>query len=134
MRVFGPVAEPTPTLLTPRDADGFDRSAICAKPVRHDAAWPAVALHRPFQKLKRSPAIEALGGEHLEHLALVINSPPEIVRPAIDPNEHLVQVPTPARIRLVLNAPLADRCGKQRAEPVPPEPYRFVADIDPPLE
>jgi len=24
-----------------------------------------------------------------------------------------------------------DLCGEQRAEPVPPEPHRFVADVDP---
>jgi len=32
------------------------------------------------------------------------------------------------------NAPFPDLCGEQRAEPVPPEPYRLVADIDTALE
>ena len=30
----------------------------------------------------------------------------------------------------MVNAPLADRRGEHRTEPVPPEPHRFVADID----
>jgi hypothetical protein len=30
--------------------------------------------------------------------------------------------------------PLADRRGEHRTEPIPPEPRRFVADIDPALE
>ena len=32
------------------------------------------------------------------------------------------------------NAPFPDLCGEHRAEPVPPEPYRLVADIDTALE
>jgi hypothetical protein len=34
----------------------------------------------------------------------------------------------------MVNAPLADRRGEHRTEPIPPEPHRFVADIDPALE
>jgi hypothetical protein len=43
-------------------------------------------------------------------------------------------MPTPAGIRLVLNASLADRRGEHRTEAVPPQPHGFVADIDPALE
>ena len=35
---------------------------------------------------------------------------------------------------MVLNAPFPDLRGEHRAEPVPPEPYRLVADIDTALE
>ena len=82
--------------MTPHDADGLDRSTIGAKPVRHEAVWPAIALQRPFQTLKRSPAIPALRGKHFEHLAFVIDGASHIVCLAIDFHEHLVQVPTPA--------------------------------------
>ena len=57
-------------------------------------------------------------------------SPPQIVSFAIDLHKDLVQVPAPARIRMVLNAPFPDLRGEHRTEPVPPEPYRLVADID----
>ena len=50
------------------------------------------------QARQRGPAIPALAGEHLEHLAFVINGSPQVVRIAIDPDEHLIQVPTPPRI------------------------------------
>ena len=35
---------------------------------------------------------------------------------------------------MVLNAPFPDLRGEHRAEPVPPKPYRLVADIDTALE
>ena len=35
---------------------------------------------------------------------------------------------------MVLNAPFPDLRGEHRAEPVPPEPHRLVADIDTALE
>ena len=35
---------------------------------------------------------------------------------------------------MLLNAPFPDLRGEHRAEPVPPEPYRLVADIDTALE
>ena len=68
----GPDIEPTPTFLTRHDSNHLHRGTVGAKPVRHDGAWPAIALQRPFQKLKRSPPIPPLGGEDLEHLAVVI--------------------------------------------------------------
>jgi len=34
---------------------------------------------------------------------------------------------------MVHNAPFSDLCGEHRAEPVPPEPHRLVADVDTPL-
>ena len=53
---------------------------------------------------------------------------------AVDTRENLVQMPAPARIRMVLNAPFPDLRGAHRAEPVSPEPHRLVADIDTALE
>ena len=53
---------------------------------------------------------------------------------AVDTHENLVQMPAPASIRMVLNAPFSDLRRKHRAKTVPPEPYRLVADIDTALE
>jgi len=55
------------------------------------------------------------------------------MRLSIDPDEHLVQVPTPARIRSMMKAPLPYLRGKHRTETVPPEPHRLVADVNAPL-
>ncbi len=66
----------------------------------------------------------------VKHLAFVINGPPQVVRLAVDPDEHLVEVPPPLRIRSMMNAPLPDLRGEQRTIPVLPEPNRLMADID----
>lgn len=90
----------------------------------------ATPLNRALQKLNRSPAIPALRREYLEHLAFVIDRPPEIIRLAVDPHEHLVQVPRLVRIRMALYAPLPGLRRKHSPEPVPPESYRLMADVD----
>jgi hypothetical protein len=89
-----------------------------------------VTFHRALQKLKRSLAITPFRHKNLQYLALVIDGTPEVVRLAIDLHENLVQVPAPVRIQMTLNPALPDLCGEHRPEPVPPEPYRLVADID----
>jgi len=94
----------------------------------------AIALHRPLQKLQCSLAIAPFHRENLEDLSFVIDSSPQVMRLVIDPNQHLVNVPTPSRIRLLLNTAFTDLGGKHRTEPVPPEPHRLVADVDTTLE
>ena len=60
----------------------------------------------------------------------MINRAPQVMRLAVDPNKHLIQVPAPVRIRTMMNPPLPDLRSEHRAEPVPPETHRLVADID----
>jgi hypothetical protein len=63
----------------------------------------------------------------------VIDSPPQIVSFAIDLYEDLVEVPAPVRICVVMNPTFSYLdCGNW-AEPVPPESYRFMANIDAPF-
>ena len=64
----------------------------------------------------------------------MIYGPPEVVRLAVDPHEHLVQVPAPAGIRMVLDTALSDLRCEHRTEPVPPEPHGLVTNIDAALE
>ncbi len=78
--------------------------------------------------------IPAFRRENLKYLAFVINRTPEVVRLAIDPDEPLVQVPSPLGNRPMMNASFRDRGGEHRTEPVPPQPYRLVADVYTPLE
>ncbi len=87
--------EPPSAPLSLPDSHRFHRGAVRPRPVRHICLRSAKALHRPFEKLEGCPAIPALARENLEHLAFVIHGAPEVVRLAIDPNEGLVQVPTP---------------------------------------
>ena len=50
---------------------------------------------------------------------------------ARDADENLIKMPAPIGKKLMMmNAPLADLSGEHRANPLPPETYRLVADID----
>lgn len=63
--------------------------------------------------------------------AFAIQGAPEVVLLAVDPDEHLIQMPSPERIAsLPMNAPLPDLRGEHRTEPVSPEPQSLVADVD----
>jgi hypothetical protein len=53
------------------------------------------------------------------------------MRLAVDFRENLVQVPSPVRVCAhPADPPFPDLRGEQRAKSVPPEPHRFVADVD----
>ena len=83
-----------------------------------------------FLKLKRSLAIPPLCDELLKHLTLVIYCPPKITCVAVDTHKNLIQMPAPARIRMVLNTTFSDLRRKHRTKTVPPDTYHLVADID----
>ncbi len=106
------------------------RGSVGSETVRHDCLWSTMTFLRALQALERSPAIPALCRENLEHLAFVINSPPQVVRFATNPDEHLIEVPAPLRKRPMMNALFPDRSREHGTEAVPPEPHRLVADID----
>jgi hypothetical protein len=87
-------------------------------------------LHYTLQKLRRSPATPSCGHKNFKYFALVIDGTPEVVRLAINSDKYFVQVPALVRARMMMNSMPADLGGKQRTDPVPPEPHRLVADID----
>ena len=90
-----------------------------------------VALHRSFEKLQRCLAIPVFRGKNFEHLTFVVHGTPEVMRLAVDPDEHLIQVPSPSGIRsMLVDTPLPDIRCEHWTEPVPPETYCLVADID----
>jgi len=51
---------------------------------------------------------------------------------AIDHHEYLVEVPSPPARLHARQTPFADLRREQRAETLPPEPDRLLADIDAP--
>jgi hypothetical protein len=121
---------PSSAFLVSGITDHIHRCPIRPEPVRDDYLWQSIPLHRTLQKLESSLATPAFRDEYLKHFAFVINRPPEVMSLAVDPHKHLVQVPAPVRIPLTMNPPLPNLRRKHRAEPVPPEPYRLVADVD----
>jgi hypothetical protein len=74
--------------------------------------------------------VPGLGDEAFQHLSLVIDGAPQLVPLAVDLHEHLVQVPSPAAGLHALDPALPDLGCEQRAEAMPPEPHRLVADLD----
>ncbi len=60
----------------------------------------------------------------------MIDSRPQTACLPIDPDEHLIKMPAPQRIRSTMNTALPDFSGKQRAKTVPPVPYGFMVDVD----
>jgi hypothetical protein len=53
----------------------------------------------------------------------------------VDFHEDLIDVPAPMAVATELvHSAAANLARKQRPKPVPPEPHRFVADVDPTLE
>jgi hypothetical protein len=88
-------------------------------------------LHRFSEEFQCRFAIPALGDIAFKHLTLVICGAPQVVGFTVDLYEHLVQMPLPIRMSpKVLNPFSSDLRGKHRAKSIPPEPHRFVADID----
>ena len=94
-----------------------------------------MSYHRILDEFQRRGLIAGRGDERLQDLALVVDGPPEVARPAVDLHVDLVEVPAPLGVRPLLIAPLlADLYGEQWTKPVPPQSHRLVADVDDPLE
>ena len=92
-------------------------------------------LQRPLDELERRGPAPILGDEGFQHLALVVDSPPEIAHLAVDLHVDLVKMPAPVGVGAHVLDPLpADLAGEHRAEAVPPEPHGLMADVDAALE
>src|SRR5215213_11306354 len=95
---------------------------------------PLVRNHAlPLQKLAQelaSGTLITLGlDEHVQDLAFRVHSPPQVHLFAADPDEHLVQVPSPMRPRPSRPQPSAN-C---RTEGEDPSPDTLIRDHDAPL-
>ena len=97
MRILGSIVEPTPRLLACFVSDHFHRCPVGTKAVCHNFEWITVSLHRFLQNPQRSFAIPLLCDECLKDFSFVINGSPEVVRFAVYPNEHLIEMPPPLR-------------------------------------
>ncbi|MET0587798.1 MAG: hypothetical protein ABWZ75_04680 [Novosphingobium sp.] len=65
----------------------------------------------------------------------MIHGAPQVNHLAVKPDIHLIKMPSPVAQAPHPANPLAtDVGGEQRAETVPPQPHRLMADVDPALE
>lgn len=111
------------------------RGRIGFRAVGDDRLGLAVALQRFAHEPQSRRFIAGFGNIAFQHLAFVIHCAPQVVHLAVDLYVDLIEVPPPVAEAPHAADPLApDVCREQRPEPVPPEPHRFMADIDPALE
>src|SRR5208282_1655576 len=133
MRILCAIVEPTADLVPlGSNTDLVHRRRICPKPIGDDAAGSPVFLHDPLENFERRSLVPSCGDYCLQDLALMVDRAPQITELAVDLHERLIQMPTPLRIAAhVRDSPLSDLGSKHRAKPVPPKPYRLMADVDP---
>lgn len=132
-RILRSIVRPATSLLPVADAKLAQRGPIRAQPVSHDRLHVTMSLQGFPDEFRRCLPIASFGHETFENLTLVVGGAPKAMALAVDLEEHLVPVAPPAAGPHALNAALADFGGEHRTEPVPPESYRFVADVDTPF-
>ncbi len=98
-------------------ASQFARDYLFRNPTRLEQS-----LEKPFGGF----AISTLLQININHLAILINSSPEIVLFAVDLHEYLIQKISIAKSRV----PPPKASGKFGTKLVNPEPNGFIADID----
>jgi hypothetical protein len=76
-----------------RNAEAYERSLSVTSNFRREALLLEQLAHQPQCRPRVATALD----QHVEHLALVIDSSPELHPLASDPNHHLIQMPAIAR-------------------------------------
>ncbi len=79
VRVLSPIVEPATRLLPVRHTEVFHGGTIRAKPVRHEDIHTAMFLHCFPWEFDRGLLVARLGDEAFQHLAFMIDGPPEVV-------------------------------------------------------
>src|SRR5712671_4980343 len=107
-----------------------ERRSVGAKLVgrqrfRRETLSPEQLAHQPERRPPVAPALN----QHIENLALMVDSAPKVQVLAGDPDHHLVQMPSVARAA----AALPQFARDYRAELQNPAPHRLVRDIEPTL-
>jgi hypothetical protein len=94
-----------------------------------DVVYQTILLQKPAHQFQRGVLV-ALGlDQHIENLALGVDSTPRISQPPIDLQIDFVKMPS----RVRLGAALAHMRGDHRPEVVHPLAHGFVRDHDPAL-
>ena len=94
-----------------------------------------MALHGFLDEFQGRRLVPLLGDKGFQDPTLVIDGAPQVAHLATHLHVDLIEMPAPMGVGPhVLNPLAADLAGEHRAEPVPPQTHRLVADIDPALE
>ncbi len=88
-------------------------------------------FHGFSEEFRCGLAIATLYTEAFESLPFTIDCAPKVVLLSIYFHEHFIQMPLPIRMRTKLLNPFSLNIrSEHRTKSIPPEPHRFVADID----
>jgi hypothetical protein len=104
MRGFGAVVQKSALSMFDVGEDLMLCRAVAFQLVSHDHPRHVLqALQQPLEETLRRLRVAAALNEDVEHDAVLIHGTPEIMLLALDPDEHLVQVP-------YVDGPLPARC------------------------
>ena len=95
------------------------RGAVTAEAIRDESpGYAATALQQPTEKSRGGMAISTWLQQDIDDLAILVDGPPEVLAPADDGNEQLVQMP---RVAAEAGAPpeASSVGGAERLAPVP---------------
>ena len=96
MRILGPVVGTQSLLMASRQVQIAKSSGIGAKLVGHDDGWDEAPLRdQATHEFQRGRFVPPRLHQHVEDLAFVVDGAPEIVPPALDRDDHLIQMPRP---------------------------------------
>jgi hypothetical protein len=130
MRILGAIVLPESLFMRAGQPQTPERRGVGAELVGHQQLRDeALLLEQLAHQPQRRPAIAAALDQHVEDLALVVDSAPAVHPLAGDPDHHLVQVPSVAPARTA--PPQTPR--DHRSELQNPAPNGFAGDIEPTL-
>ena len=133
--VFDPVVLPAADLAAITVAEFAHRGGVRSEPVGDDRFRLSVALECLLHEGESRGFVPFPGDEALQDLTFVIDRAPQIDHLDIDLHEHFVEAQAPMSEALHPADPLPTNVRrKYRPEPVLPEPYRFMANVNAALE
>lgn len=101
------------------------------------AAWALFPTNLPVHERSEEPESSGPAPDPhdmgFERLALMAHRAPTPVRNAVDPAKTLTAMRAPARGSHLALPPAPEPGRKRQTEPLPPEPHRLVAPLDPAL-
>ncbi len=98
VRILNAVVEPPARPLFFSSAELSERGYVGGEAIRHDVFRFAVSLHQFPEEFQCRLFVSTFGNDCFQHLAFVINSPPEVVSLAINLHKDFVHIPLPFRV------------------------------------
>src|SRR5215210_4157687 len=127
MRVFRSVVQVSAGSMPHLGQNLALRHSVALQPIGHDA--PGLVLQTSEQALEEPlcrGGVPAVLDEDVEHNTVLVHRAPEVIQLAIDLQEHLIEVPSVAR----LGPALTELSGEVGAELEAPLPDALMADDD----